>query len=127
MTLPEASAARQRAARLLAEARALEPVLLGRAPLLRGSLIERPKFCGKGGCKCTRGEPHPPSLYLSRLEGGVARPRFVRAADRERAVRQAGAYRAFRQALRRWRAITKEVNVLWEQLGAAREEAYPFS
>lgn len=127
MTLAEASALRQRAAQLLAEARGLEPLLLGRERLLRGSLLQRPKFCGKGGCKCTRGEPHPPSRYLSRLVNGVARLRFVRAADGQRAEREAGAYRAFRQALRRWRAITKELNGLWEQLGAVREEDYPFS
>lgn len=127
MTLEAASTHRQRASRLLAELRQLEAVLLGRARLVRGSLIERPKFCGKAGCKCTRGEAHPAGLYLSRLEEGVARPRFVRAADRERVVREAQAYRAFRTALRRWRALAKELNGLWEDLGEAREEEYPFA
>ena len=126
MTLEAASALRQRAARLLAEGHRLETVLLGHSPLVRGSLIQRPKFCGKAGCKCTRGEPHPAGLYLSRLEEGVARPRFVRAADRERVIREAEAYRTFRTALRRWRAIAKELNDLWEAVGKAREEDYPF-
>lgn len=126
MTLEEASALRQRAARLLTEARSLETTLLGRERLVRGSLIERPKFCGKSGCKCTRGEAHPAGLYLSRLEEGVARPRFVRAADRERVLRGAQAYHAFRAALRRWRALSKELIDVWEALGKAREEQYPF-
>ena len=99
---------------------------MGHERLVRGSLIHRPKFCGKAGCKCTRGEAHPDGLYLSRLEDGVARPRFVRAADRERVTREAEAYRAFRTALRRWRAIVKELNDLWEALGEAREDGYPF-
>ncbi len=126
ITLGQASALRQQASRLLAEARRLETLLLGHDRLVRGSLIQRPKFCGKTGCKCTRGEAHPAGLYLSRLEAGVARPRFVRAADRERVIREAEAYRAFRTALRRWRAIVKELNGLWEELGQAREDSYPF-
>ena len=55
MTLDQASVLRQRASRLLAEARRLEAVLLGHGPLVRGSLIQRPKFCGKaprGGSSC---------------------------------------------------------------------------
>lgn len=94
--------------------------------LLRGSLLERPKFCGKKGCKCARGEPHPPSLYLSRLEGDTARHLFIRAADHKRAKGEALAYKGFRQALRRWRAIDKELNRLWEVLGEVREDSYPF-
>ena len=127
MTLDQASVLRQRASRLLAEARRLEAVLLGHGPLVRGSLIQRPKFCGKAGCKCTRGEAHPAGLYLSRLEDGVARPRFVRAADRDRVLREAEAYRAFRMALRRWRALSRELSGAWEELGKAREEEYPFA
>ena len=33
--------------------------------LLRGSLIERYKRCGKPGCKCARGPGHGPKYYLS--------------------------------------------------------------
>jgi hypothetical protein len=33
--------------------------------LLRGSLIERYKPCGKAGCKCARGPGHGPKYYLS--------------------------------------------------------------
>lgn len=35
------------------------------ACLLRGSLIERYKPCGKPGCKCARGRGHGPKYYLS--------------------------------------------------------------
>ncbi len=126
MNLKQASRLRQEASRLIAERQGLGKVLMGREPLLRGSLLERPKFCGKPGCKCTRGESHPPSLYLSRLVGDTARHLFIRAADHQRARREALAYKEFRQALRRWRAIDKELNRLWEALGEAREENYPF-
>ncbi|MBI4339005.1 MAG: hypothetical protein HY680_03530 [Chloroflexi bacterium] len=126
MDLEEASRLRQRAARLIAERAGVERELMGRDALLRGYLLERPKFCGKAGCKCTRGEPHPPSLYLGRLECGTVRQLFLRAGDHPRARREAVAYKQFREALRRWRAIGKELNGLWEALGDAREESYPF-
>lgn len=32
---------------------------------LRGSLIQRHPTCGKAGCKCARGERHPPLWYLT--------------------------------------------------------------
>ena len=43
--------------------------LLRRLPplqaILRGSLIERYKRCGKPGCKCADGSGHGPKYYLS--------------------------------------------------------------
>src|SRR6516165_9170819 len=43
--------------------------LLRRLPplqaILRGSLIERYKRCGKSGCKCAEGPGHGPKYYLS--------------------------------------------------------------
>ncbi len=122
----QASQLRQRASRLIAERQGLEKVLMGRGPMMRGSLLERPRLCGKKGCKCARGEPHPPGLYISRPIAGTSRHQFIRLADHERARREALSYKEFRQALRRWRAIDKDLNQLWEMLGESREEAYPF-
>lgn len=93
---------------------------------LRGSLLVRPKFCGKPGCKCTKGQPHPPGLCLSRLVEGTVRQVFIRANDHERARKEALAYKEYRQALRRWRAIEKELNRIWEDLETVQEENYPF-
>src|SRR6201981_2862100 len=33
--------------------------------ILRGSLIERYKPCGKPGCKCAKGRGHGPKFYMS--------------------------------------------------------------
>ena len=41
--------------------------------ILRGSLIERYKPCGKPGCKCAQGPGHGPKYYLSISQPG-ARP-----------------------------------------------------
>jgi hypothetical protein len=32
--------------------------------LLPGVLVEQHRSCGKEGCRCTRGEPHGPYVYL---------------------------------------------------------------
>ncbi|MGH3821616.1 MAG: DUF6788 family protein [Pseudonocardiaceae bacterium] len=32
--------------------------------LLPGALVEQHRNCGKQGCRCTRGEPHGPYVYL---------------------------------------------------------------
>ena len=122
----EASSLRQKALRLITERQRLENILMQHRRLLRGSLLERPKFCGKPGCKCTKGQPHPPSLYLSRLVKGTVRHLFIRATDHERARKEAISYKEFRQALRHWRASEKELNQIWEELETAQEESYPF-
>lgn len=126
MDATEASRLRKTALSLTAERQLLEPILMRHQRLLRGSLLERPKYCGKPGCKCTKGQSHPPSLYLSRLVKGAVRHRFIRAADHERARKEALSYKEYRQALRRWRAIDKELNRIWEGLEASQEEDYPF-
>ncbi len=45
------------------------------AAILRGSLIERYKRCGKPGCRCASGPGHGPKYYLSVSYPG-ARPQM---------------------------------------------------
>lgn len=46
--------------------------------VLRGSLIERYKRCGKPGCKCARGMGHGPKHYLSvNVPGGNPQMDYV--------------------------------------------------
>lgn len=54
-----------KARRLSVRRRALVEELARLGPVLRASLIERFTQCGKGGCKCMRGEKHGPSYYLT--------------------------------------------------------------
>jgi hypothetical protein len=58
---------RQRRQALVRQLARLEPFIL------RGSLIERFKRCGKPGCKCAQGRGHGPKYYLSVSQPG-ARP-----------------------------------------------------
>jgi hypothetical protein len=62
---PSAEQSGPNAQRLAVRRRALVEELAGLGPVLRASLIERFTQCGKGGCKCMRGEKHGPSYYLT--------------------------------------------------------------
>jgi hypothetical protein len=44
--------------------------------LLRGSLVEQGRRCGKAGCRCTQGELHGPYVYLA-VGRGPALSRLV--------------------------------------------------
>ena len=61
---------RRRRANLIRRLQSMKP------ELLRGSLIERYKKCGKTGCKCAEGRGHGPKYYLSvSIPGG--RPEMI--------------------------------------------------
>lgn len=58
------------------QARSALTRLVSQRGLLRGSLAERRRVCGKPGCKCARGELHT-NLYVVFSEGGKVRQLFV--------------------------------------------------
>lgn len=45
--------------------------------VVAGSLQDQRRRCGKGGCRCTRGELHGPYLYLSMRVGRRTRMLYV--------------------------------------------------
>jgi len=59
------------AAALRKRRQALERQLPPLKAILRGSLIERYKRCGKPGCKCADGPGHGPKYYLSVSYAGL--------------------------------------------------------
>jgi len=83
--------------------------------LLRGSLIERYKRCGKPGCKCANGPGHGPKYYLSVSYPGL-RPQMdyvPQAAHSETAVCLANYHRV--------RAILEEICEINRELLRRRE------
>ncbi len=69
------------------EARSRLLQLAGERWLMRASLSERPRACGKANCRCARGQLHQ-SLYVVQSRQGKPRQLFVPKAWEER-VRQA--------------------------------------
>lgn len=88
--------------------------LLGKLPpleaILRGSLIERYKRCGKPGCKCADGRGHGPKYYLSVSQRG-RRPEmdYVPQDCQEKAVAYLDNYRKLKEILEELCAISREL------------------
>ena len=88
--------------------------LLGQLPpldrLLRGSLIERYKPCGKPGCKCARTRGHGPKYYLSVSQYGQ-RPQmdYIRQDSYPQTTEYLDNYHRLRQILDEICAINREL------------------
>lgn len=90
------------------EARSRVRQLLGKE-MLRGTLVERARVCGKPNCRCTRGERHV-SLYLTRSKDGRVE-QFHIPAGKEDEVRLAV------ENWRRVKGLMEETSSLcWERL-----------
>ena len=78
--------------------------------VLRGSLIERYKRCGKPGCKCAQGPGHGPKYYLSVSRAG-ARPEmdYVPQAMHAQVAQYLANHRQAREVLEEICAINREL------------------
>ena len=85
--------------------------------VLRGSLIERYKRCGKPGCKCATGQGHGPKYYLSVSRTG-ARPAmdYVPQDAQPQVAQYLSNYREIRDILDQLCAINHELMRRREQL-----------
>jgi uncharacterized protein DUF6788 len=78
--------------------------------LLRGSLIERYKRCGKPGCKCAQGIGHGPKHYLSvSFPGQRPQMEYVPQDYYEQAVRYLSNYHRVREILEEVCEINREL------------------
>lgn len=78
--------------------------------LLRGSLVERYKKCGKPGCHCVHSKGHGPASYLSVTLGpGKTRSYYVPEEQRRRIERYLGNYRKLREVVEEIIAINREL------------------
>jgi hypothetical protein len=111
---------RQQLVRLRAERTNLEDQTLRSRAMVRGSLIELMRKCGKAGCKCQRGELHGPNAYLSLPRPGKRSHLLPVPADKVKMLKDLnGRYHAYQQSLTRIRYIDKEIESL---LVSLREE-----
>ena len=101
-TIPS-STLRRRRKQLLRQLTALDT-------LLRGSLIERYKRCGKPGCKCAKGRGHGPKYYLSVSFSG-SRPQmdYVPQADYPEVLMRVNHYHRVREILEKICEINREL------------------
>jgi len=113
---------RKRIGQLARQRRAVEQVLLERSVLLKGSLVEVQRTCGKAGCKCARGQKHS-CWQLSASGEGKSRTWNVPRRYVGKVKDLTGNYRRFRRARARWVQLNREMVERINEMEAARTAA----
>lgn len=115
-------ALRQALAQIERERRApIGIVFSARGRLVRASLSETSKVCGKRSCCCARGEKHP-VVQLSWVEAGRRRSAHVRAADLAALRPAVERYRTLRQARAQLARLSDETLALIDRLSELLSE-----
>jgi len=106
--LSQISWIRKRIARLVQQRQAAERVFLGRSELLKGTVIEVQRTCGKPGCKCAKGEKHTCCQLSASIEGRT-RTRNVPRKNLAKVKDLTENYRRFRQARATWVRLNAQI------------------
>ena len=115
-----ASQARKRIREISIERQTHEDALVRtRGALVAGSLVSRFTKCKRPGCKCGKGEPHGPFLYLSRNEGGRTRWIYIGKAGEGRLAKAARRYKQFAGHVRALKRLAREAEKCYAALEAA--------
>ena len=117
-----AAACRRRVTKLVDRLSVLAQVFKGHSPLIKGTLYERRRRCGRAGCRCERGQLHvSPALCLS--DGGKARMVALRGLDLQKLGQNTENYRQFRQARAEFVKTCEELLGLIDRLDESRRMA----
>ena len=111
--------ARQGIRQLARQRQAVERVLLEQRALLKGTLVEVQRTCGKPGCKCARGEKHT-CRQLSASVEGKTRTWNVPRRYLAKVKRLTENYRRFRRARAAWVRLNARMLDLINEMEAAR-------
>ena len=116
----DASQARQKIRQIETErARHEKAILAFRGPLVAGSLVSRTTRCKRPGCRCEKGQPHGPFLYLSRNIDGRTRWLYIGKATQGRLAQAARRYKAFNEHVRALRQLAREADECYVALSQA--------
>jgi hypothetical protein len=78
--------------------------------LLRGSIVERYKKCGKPGCHCVEDRGHGPAYYLSVTFGpGKTRSYYVSAKQKKRILKYLENYQKLRELTEQIMSVNREL------------------
>ncbi len=115
----------QKIERLSRERSELERILLQNNRLIKGSVIQRFKTCGRTRCRCiTENKPHGPYLYLSRSIQGKTRLKRIGQEEEPWVTQAASNYREFRKARERVVKINATIMELLNTLEDLQSENY---
>ena len=124
MIREQISKIRQKIYNLAKERYRLEGILMRTGYLNSGSLVLRYMSCGKASCKCSKGKQyrHGPYPYLTYVEKGQIKVRYVGKEELPIVEEGAKRYIIFHKGMARIRAINKEILKLLEQIKKYRVE-----
>lgn len=82
---------------------------LSRKKMLKGSVVKKYKACGKGGCKCTKGDLHGPFYYLTYKKDGKTKMIFLRQNIWDISIKLNDNYRTWRSKRAQVSNINREI------------------
>jgi len=109
---------------LLEDMRRLIDPFLSDRPVVKGTVYELKRKCGKPGCKCARGELHA-RMVISASDGGRTRLRAIPRGflvDTQQRVRR---YQELRRARARVVEIHRQMLKVMDEMEAMRREELP--
>jgi hypothetical protein len=115
------SRTRQSLSRLADEIQGLISVLNDRRPMIKGTVYEQRRKCGKPNCSCADGEPHS-SMMLSRSDQGRTKLMTIPSGHLKDFQVLTERYQRFRRARARLGQIYKAMVKLIDQLEEARRK-----
>lgn len=95
--------------------------LLSEKPVIRGSVYELKRRCGKPGCKCTQGQLHA-RMVLSSSEGGRTKLRVIPVGSKVEVQIKVRRYQELRRIRARLGEIHKRMLGLIDQMEQMRRE-----
>lgn len=84
-------------------------VLEQRHKMTRGSVFETYTKCRKGGCKCTKGEPHGPFMYMNVIIKGKNIQKYVGKKEDQSLLKQLKRYKVFQGNLTELNRVNKKI------------------
>jgi len=115
---------RQSLTRLLKEMEELVKPYFSDQPLIKGTVYELRRTCGKAGCRCNRGELHA-RMVLSASEGGKTRLRVIPRGKLGEVQEKVTRYREVRRARARLVALQERMCELLDAMEGLRREDLP--
>jgi len=116
------SKGRKKVGQLRRERYSLEKELvdyLSRKKLIAGTPVEKYKACNKGNCRCTRGELHGPTYYISWKEGKRTKMLYIRQALWPKVEEKVKRYQRWRSVRARMVKINREIFLILDKMEKA--------
>jgi hypothetical protein len=115
---------RQTLLQLAGEIEGLVKPLFSDRPVMKGTVYELKRKCGKPGCKCARGELHT-RMVLSASEGGKTRLQVIPHGSLGEVQEKVRRYQEFRQVRARLGEIYRKMLTVIDEMEAMRREELP--